>query len=341
MKTIKLIERGSFENLAILEEQPPVPGYKQVLVRMDAFSLNWKDILTIQGGAGVGDDLALPFVPLSDGAGEIIAIGDGVESLAPGDRVSPLFFQEWMSGPITAGVTESALGGARYGGVLSEYRTFHECGVTLYPAHLDAVQAATLPCAGVTAWSALNLQPMRPGDVVLIQGTGGVSSHALQFAVAMGATTILLSSSDSKLARAKELGATHTINYRTNSEWSDRVLKITDGIGADLVLDVGGAATLQHSIRAVKVGGTIAVIGVLTGVTKDLMVPDLMFKAIRLQGISIGNRDDYANMRDFMEIHNIQPVVDREFAWQDTGDALRYLQSGQHFGKVVIKRETG
>jgi NADPH:quinone reductase-like Zn-dependent oxidoreductase len=336
MRTVQVTERGSLDNLVVVEQEKPTPGDNDVLVKLEAASLNWKDTLMVIGGFGVGDDLELPFVPVSDAAGEVVAVGNNVSQVQVGDKVNPLFYQEWQSGPFNADVAGSALGGGKYPGVLTEYVCLNEKGVAKYPRHLSAIQASTLPCAGVTAWSALSQAQVSAGDVVLLQGTGGVSTHALNFAKALGAEVIITSSSDKKLEKAKAMGADHVINYQTHPEWAAQALELTAGRGVDVVLDVGGAATLQQSIQAVKVGGTIAVVGVLSGIMKDLVIPELMFKAIRLQGISIGSRDHYQDMVRAMELHKIVPEVDKVFPLEQSAEALKYLQSASHLGKVVI-----
>ena len=339
MRTVQLKARGSLDHLEIVERSVPIPGDQEVIIKMQAASLNWKDILMIIGGFGVGDDIKLPFVPLSDGAGEVMQIGKNVSRVQLGDNVNPLFFQEWLAGQFTADAANSSLAGGRYEGILSEYVCLNENGVAKYPQHLTAIQAATLPCAGVTAWSALSQAGVKAGDVVVLQGTGGVSTQALKFAKAFGAEVIMTSSSNAKLERVKTMGADHLINYRDKPDWASEVTELTGGRGADIVLDVGGAETLQQSIHAVKVGGIIAVVGVLSGTVKDLVIPELMFKAIRLQGISVGSRKHYQDMVRAMELHDILPEVDKVFPMEQTSTALTYLQLANHVGKVVIDIE--
>ncbi|MEM9904612.1 MAG: NAD(P)-dependent alcohol dehydrogenase [Cyanobacteria bacterium P01_D01_bin.44] len=336
MRTVQVEMRGAFDNLKIVDQPIPIPNDYEVLIKLQAASLNWKDMLMIMGGFGVGDDLELPFIPLSDGAGEVVSVGKQVTCVQPGDKVNPLFYQEWFSGQFTAEVAKSSLAGERYGGILSEYVCLNENGVTKYPKHLTAVQAATLPCTGVTAWSALSQTGVKSGDVVLLQGTGGISTQALKFAKAAGAKVIITSSSHTKLERIKAMGADHLINYRDTPDWASEAVKLTGGRGVDIVLDVGGAATLQQSINSVKVGGVIAIVGVLSGVMKDLVISELMFKSIRLQGISIGSREHYQDMVRAMELHSILPEVDKVFPMEQTSAALAYLQSASHVGKIVI-----
>lgn len=336
MRTVQVKARGSFDNLEIVEQPIPTPGDYEVSIKMHAASLNWKDMLMIIGGFGIGDDLELPFVPLSDGAGEVVSVGKQVTRVKPGDKVNPLFYQEWFSGPLTAEGASSSLAGGRYNGILSEYVCLNENGIEKYPKHLTPAQAATLPCTGVTAWSALSQAGAKAGDVILLQGTGGIATQALKLAKAADAEVIMTSSSHEKLERAKAMGADHLINYRDTPDWASEAIKITQGRGVDIVVDVGGAETLQQSINSVKIGGVIAIVGVLSGVMKDLVISDLMFKAIRLQGISIGSREHYQEMVSFMKRYGIVPEVDTIFPMEETSAALAYLQSAKHIGKVVI-----
>ncbi len=338
MQAIQLQQRGSAEYLRLADVFKPQPGPREVLVEMQAVSLNWKDILMVKGGFGIGDALSLPLVPFSDGAGVVVEVGADVDGSRVGDRVCPLFFQEWSAGPVNAGALASGLAAERYPGVASQYVRLPADGVAPYPAHLSPAEASTLPCAGVTAWNALVAQGnVKAGDVVVLQGTGGVASHALAFAKALGARTIVLSSSDDKLARARESGADEAINYRTTPQWASSVLELTQGRGADIIVDVGGAATLPQSIEAVRVGGFIAVVGVVGGLSMELQVPALMFKAIRLQGVAVGSREHFTAMCRAMEANRIRPAVDRIFAMSEASEAVAYLESAQHVGKVVLE----
>lgn len=318
--------------------QPPYrePGAYEVRVRMRAVSLNYRDLMVAQGNylAISGE----PVVPTSDGAGEVIAIGSAVSRFQVGDRVVTSFFPNWIDGEPTPAKTTGSLG-AVADGVLGEEIVLHEDALVAMPAHLDFVEAATLPCAAVTAWNTLFVAgALKPGQSVLLLGTGGVSIWALQLAKAAGLRAIVTSSSDAKLERARELGADATINYRTDPEWQQEVLRLTDGRGVDLVVEVGGQGTLPRSLAAVKHGGTIAVIGGVSGFgASDVAAIDLIAGAKRLVGILVGSRAMAEDLYRFVEVTGIRPVVDRVFAFTQAREAYQYLADGQHFGKVVIR----
>lgn len=334
MRAWEIISDGGVDALAMNERPAPLPGPGQVAVKVSASSVNYRDLATIEDP--VSRKLPFPTVPNSDAAGEIIAIGDGVDNVAIGDVVASCFFQEWTAGPITAAAMASALGGARPG-VLAEHVVLNADGVVPVPAHLSAPEAATLPCAALTAWHALTEpRPVRPGETVLLLGTGGVSVFAQQFCNIMGAKTIATSSSDAKLERMRALGAAETINYRTTPEWDARVVDLTDGIGVDRVVEVGGPGTLQRSINAVRVGGNIALIGVLTGVDGTVGPTGLMRKSITLRGIYVGSRQMFMDMNRAIAAHQIKPMIDEQFAFADARNAYHRMRSGQHFGKLVI-----
>jgi NADPH:quinone reductase-like Zn-dependent oxidoreductase len=273
-------------------------------------------------------------VPLSDGAGEVIAVGEGVTRVKPGDRVMGIFMQNWVAGEPNLDHARAALGGT-IDGMLAEAVVLHEDGLVPIPEYLSYEEGATLPCAGVTAWQALVTQGrMKAGDTVLVLGTGGVSIFALQFAVAAGAHVMATSSSDAKLERARQLGAADLINYRTTPEWDKRVLELTDGIGVDHVVEVGGPGTLEKSLNAVRVGGTVSLIGTLTSGTVNPMM--ILRKSIRLQGIYVGSREMFEAMNRAMTVRQIRPVIDRVFSFDQTREAFKYTQSAAHFGKIVI-----
>lgn len=312
----------------------PAPGPGQVLVRMKAASLNYRDLLTVQGGYGSKQMKEL--IPLSDGAGTVEAVGSGVTRFKVGDRVTANFFQGWLAGEPSAEKFATALGGM-IDGTLCEYRALPEEGLVATPPHLDDAEAATLTCAGLTAWSAVVTQGrVQPGDTVLIQGTGGVSLFALQFAKMAGARVILTSSSDEKLERGRALGADETINYKTTPEWGKAARRLTDGKGCDHIVEVGGAGTLNQSIRAVRVGGTISMIGVLAGPSSDLTIPLVVMTNIRLQGVTVGSREQMEAMCRGIAQAKMKPVVDRVFPFEQAKDAFAYMSSGRHFGKVAI-----
>ncbi|MEW6737736.1 MAG: NAD(P)-dependent alcohol dehydrogenase, partial [Acidobacteriota bacterium] len=274
--------------------------------------------------------------PLSDGAGEIVEVGEGVTRVQIGERVATLLTPNWLAGAPDKAKLLASLG-ATMDGVLAEYILLSEQSLVRVPSHLSDEEAATLPCAALTAWSALITQGrLKPGNTVLVQGTGGVSLFALQFAKMAGARVIITSSSDEKLARARSLGADETINYNTTPDWDKCVKELTNGIGVDHVVDVGGAGTLTPSLRAVRFGGQISLIGVLAGnSTKVNLVPILM-QNIRIQGVTIGNREMFEEMNNAIALHRLKPVVDRVFAFDDAREAFLYMASGAHFGKVCI-----
>lgn len=308
----------------------PMAG--EVLLKVHASSLNYRDLATILNPAARA--LAYPRIPNSDCAGEIVAVGADVSRVAVGDRVAGCFFQDWIDGGISAPAMASALGGA-IDGVLAEYALLTEQGVVHVPEHLSFAQAACLPCAGVTAWNCLmHAGQVEAGSTVLLLGTGGVSIIALQLAVAHGARVIITSSDDDKLARASALGAEHTVNYRTTSDWDSAVLELTDGRGVDFALEVGGGGTLPRTLNAVRVGGRIALIGVLT--QGEIDPTTIMRKSICLQGVYVGSRRMFEDMNRFIAAHEITPVIDRQFTFAAAREAFHHLQAASHFGKLVV-----
>lgn len=334
MKSFEIQEFG-IENLALVERERPRPGAREVLVRMTAASLNYRDYMVAQGV--YNPRMRRPLAPLSDGAGVVEEIGSGVTRFKQGERVTACFMQKWIEGPPTREKGASALGGA-IDGVLREFAVFSEEGLVHVPEPLSDEEAATLPCAAVTAWHALfEHTPMAPGETVLIQGTGGVSVFALQFAAAAGLRTIVTSSSDQKLERARQLGASETINYKTNPNWEEQARKLTGGRGVDHVIEVGGSGTLGRSLKAVRMQGAVSVIGVLSGAEPSVSPREILMNSVRVQGIYVGSRLMFERMNRAIEFHKIKPVVDRVFAWTELPDALRYMESQQHFGKICLK----
>jgi NADPH:quinone reductase-like Zn-dependent oxidoreductase len=322
--------------LALTRVEAPVraPGAGEVLVRVRATALNRRDVMILKGQYPTSDRATL--VPLSDGAGEVAAVGSGVTRFKVGDRVAATFFQEWTDGRFGAQAGASALGGA-VDGMLAEYVTLAEGGFVALPAHLSFEEGATLPCAGLTAWSGLVTHGrMRAGDWVLLQGTGGVSVFGLQFAQAMGARPIVTSSSDSKLERAKSLGAAAGINYRTTPEW-EKALRAVTPAGVDQVLEVGGQGTLAKSLASLAFSGHIAIIGGLSGFGGDLPGLQVLGRGARVTGIMVGSRAEFEAMNAFVAQHGIRPVIDRVFAFAEAQAAFDYMDSGSHFGKVVIR----
>jgi NADPH:quinone reductase-like Zn-dependent oxidoreductase len=327
--------QGTFgiDSLILVDKPDPKPGPLQVLIRLKAWSLNYRDLMVVKGQ--YNPKLRLPFTPLSDGAGEVTAVGDGVTRVKIGDRVAGCFMPRWHDGPLTEAKAKSSLGGGQEG-MLAEHVVLHEDGVVKVPGHLTDAEAATLPCAALTAWNALIASGgLRAGDTVLVQGTGGVSLFALQFAKAAGARVIATSSSGAKLERALELGASDGINYKDTPDWEDKVRELTGGAGVDHVVEVGGAGTLGKSFKAVRSGGVISLIGVLTGVGQVNPLPILM-KNIRVQGIYVGSRAMFEDMNRAIALHQLRPVVDRTFKFDEVGAALRHMESAAHFGKICI-----
>lgn len=334
MRAYYLPKAGAIEDLTLTALETPRPARRQVLVRMRAASLNYRDLLVATGRYGKAE-VRPGLVPLSDGAGEVAAVGPDVTRVKEGDRVAGIFMQGWIAGPPDESYRATALGGS-IDGVLAEYVLFEEEGLVHLPEHLSFEEGACLPCAGVTAWNALTaLRPVGPEQTVLLLGTGGVSIFALQFAHAAGARVIVTSSSDEKLARAKELGAAEGVNYRTHPDWEKEVWALTGKRGVDHVVEVGGAGTLPKSIAATRVGGAVHLIGVLTGGQIDPL--PVMQKAIDLRGVFVGSREMFEAMNRAVAFHRIQPVIDRVFPFEEAQAAYRHLESQAHLGKVVIR----
>lgn len=325
------LQRGAgIGRLRATTRSVPALGDRDVLVRMQAVSLNARDLNNAASGSGV-------LVPGSDGAGVVEAVGAGVTRWRVGDRVAASFYPRWIDGPPTDDRTVGSLGGGA-DGVLAEAIVAHEDALFAIPAHLEAIEAATLPTAALTAWHALfETTPLRPGDTVLLLGTGGVSTWALTFAHAAGLRTILTSSDDAKLETARTLGADGTINYRTHPDWDRDVQRLTGGRGADLVVDVGGEGTLATSIRAARAGGTVAMVGGVSGGFGATLEPfALIGGAKRLAGVLVGSRTMAEAMVRFIETRGLRPAMDRVFRFDDAPEAFAYLASGRHFGKVTI-----
>ena len=330
--------QGGFglDQLKLVDREEPTAGPGQVVVRMRAASLNYRDLMVVRGQ--YNPRMPLPRVPLSDGAGEVVEVGPGVVDWKPGDRVAGCFFQDWTAGPLSDRAAKSALGGA-IDGVAAELVAFRAEGLVRAPSHLNWEEAACLPCAAVTAWHAVVEQGIQPGQSVLTLGTGGVSLFALQFAKMAGARVIVTSGSDDKLAQAAKLGADEGINYRKLPEWDKRVRELTGGEGVDQVVELGGAGTLPLSMRAVRAGGRINLIGVLTGAAGEVNPLPAVMKGIDIQGIYVGSRAMFEAMNRALELHQTRPVIDRSFGWTDLPAALSYMESAQHFGKIVVTFE--
>lgn len=337
MKAMVLDGDWGPENIRPQERPEPEAGPGELVVAIKAVSVNPRDLVMCQGGYGrMGG--ALPLVPLCDGAGEVTALGEGVTGFAVGDLVGPTYSQTWLHG--TAGPqTFFGAHGGPLDGTAQEMLAMPANAAVKMPSHLSAAEAATLPCAAVTAWNAIAEQGcVRAGDVVLLQGTGGVSLFALQFAKMHGAEVIITSSSDEKLVRAKALGADHTINYREDADWHKAAREITGGRGVDHIVEVGGAGTLEKSIAAIRPSGTISVIGVLSGIAGEINLGRVVTQNVRLQGVTVGGRDMFERMVRAMAAHETRPVIDdARFELEALGDALLTLPKGQHFGKVVCE----
>ena len=338
MRALSVSDPWGFDQIKVVETPDPSPGAGEVLVRLRAVSLNYRDMLMVRGMYARGPaQSGGPITPFSDGCGVVEAVGPGVTRVKPGDRVASLFFQAWNAGPPTLEKLSSSLG-FPIPGVGRELAVLSQDGVSRVPDFLSDEQVATLPCAALTAWRALfedgNLPP---GDTVVLQGTGGVSIFGLQFAHAAGYRTLITSSSDEKLQRAKALGADELVNYREVPEWGNAVRDATAGRGADLIIEVGGGGTIEQSMRAIKVGGHIAIVGVVAGMGGNFNPAALIGNSARLQGLSVGSREMFEAMCRAIELHRIQPVVDKAFPWTEVAAAFTAMQAGQHFGKIVLQ----
>jgi NADPH:quinone reductase-like Zn-dependent oxidoreductase len=318
------------------ERPNPTPQGTEILVRIKAASLNYRDLM-IARGHYMGGPVAANIVPLSDGAGEIVAVGSAVKRFGVGTRVAGTFFRGWIDGSPPRGPLV-ALGAPPADGMLADYALLDQQDAVALPAHLSYEAAATLPCAGVTAWRALtDIGRIVPGDTVLLIGTGGVSMFALQFARLAGARVLVVSSSDAKLERARKLGADVCINYKTTPDWEGEVLRLTDGRGVDCVVEVGGAGTLSRSMASLTVGGRIALIGVLTGPVAAGSPYALLGKQASVHGVFVGSRGHFERMMNAVELHKLEPIVDRVFEFDDAPAAYHHLESAKHFGKVVVR----
>ncbi len=326
----------SLDGLRLGDRSKPTPAPRQILVRMQAASLNYRDLMVATGQYGGGPGSANT-IALSDGVGEVISVGSEVGRFRVGDRVAGTFFRQWIDGP-AKNIPLVALGASPTDGLLAEFSVFDEQDAVAVPTHLSAEAAATLPCAGVTAWRALvDFGRVAPGETVLLIGTGGVSIFALQFARIAGARAFIISSSDEKLARARALGAEAGINYRTTPDWEKEVMRLTNGAGVDHVIEVGGAGTLGRSMGCLAVGGRIALIGVLTGNSSQVSPYPLLRKQASVQGVFVGSRGHFERMNAAIAVNRLEPVVDRVFSFDQAPEAYRYLSSGAHFGKVVVR----
>ena len=338
MRALNVAPPWGLDAVKVVGLPEPRPGPGEVLVRIKAASLNYRDLLMINGMYGRGAaSTADVITPFSDGCGYVEAIGPGVTRFKVGDRVSTLFFQNWVSGSPSPETFTSALG-FPIPGAGAELQVFSQEGLSKVPDFLTDQQVATLPCAALTAWRGLfHDARLEPGDAVVLQGTGGVSIFGLQFARAAGYRTVITSSSDQKLARAEALGADHLVNYRTTPMWSKAVREATGGRGADFIMEVGGAGTIRESMKAVRLGGHIAVIGVLASGGEPFNPASLIGNSARLQGVSVGSRNMFESMCRAIDLHRIEPVVDKVFPFTEARAAFAAMAGGEHFGKIVLE----
>src|ERR1035437_1157863 len=320
------------DSLEFVERPTPRPGPGEVLVRVRAISFNYRDLLMVKGL--YSPKLGLPRIPCSDGAGEVSAVGEGVTLWQPGDRVAGIFMQNWLDGPLTPAKAKGALGG-NIDGMLAEYAVLKETGLVRLPGHLSFEEAATLPCAAVTAWNALAAGGLKPGSTVLIQGPGGVSIFALQLARLMGARVLGISGSYEKLERAFSLGLNAGLNYREHPEWDRWALTETGGEGVDLVVEVGGVGTLPRSLRAIRMGGVIAQVGVLSAPAEPLPLPAILHKQARIQGIYVGSRKHFEELNKAIALAELRPIGEN-FPWSQARAALARMEEASHFGKLVL-----
>ena len=334
MRALVLENDFGIDNLKLKERDVPKAGPGQVVLKMKAGSLNFRDLATVSYG---GNPQLLPFVPLSDGCGEVVEVGEGVTRLQKGDRVAPSFFQGWQSGgPVAENLGPTALG-SPIDGCAQEYMVLSAEGMSKAPSNLSDEEVACLPCAGLTAWRALVVEgSLKAGDTVLVLGTGGVSIFALQFAKAMGARVIVTSSSDEKIERAKKLGADDAINYKEKPDWEMEARRLTGGRGVDHIVEVGGADTFPRSSAAARVGGHIAVIGILSGLTRDVNVAAIFSQNLKISGITVGSRTHFEEMSRAVVQNDIHPVIDKRFPLAQAQEAFRLMQSASHFGKIVL-----
>jgi len=335
MKAFTTLGDG-IDGLKLNELPVPEPKAGEILVKMTAASLNYRDLLVINGVESWKP--ISPRIPISDGVGEVVSVGDSVSRWKVGDRVAGLFLPKWLDGTLTAEKYVSPLGGAAADGVLAEYVVFYEQAVVKAPDNLSDAETATLPVAALTAWHAVaRRSQVQKGETVLIQGTGGVSLFALQFVHALGAQPLVISSSDEKLERAKTMGASATINYKKFPAWEEQIIELTGGKGVDHVIETVGGENLNRSLNAIKLSGTISFIGLIAGLSAPINTYQFVTKNVQIHGIETGSREMFEEMNRFIERHDLKPVIDKTFAFDEIREALRYLESGTHFGKVTIE----
>ena len=338
MRVFQIEGEWGLDNLKVGVRPDPKPGPGQVLLRMRASSINYRDPIVPERayGSQSGD---LPLIPVSDGVGDVIEIGAGVTRVSVGDRACPAYFQRWISGEPNANRLTQSLGGP-LDGTMAQYMCLSEEGVVKVPTYLTNLEASTLPCAALTAWSALvECGHLKPGEQLLIQGSGGVALFALQFAKMLGARVTVISSSDAKIERLKAMGADATINYRETPEWGKAARALTEGRGFDHILEVGGEKTLPQSLRCIRPGGTLSMIGILSGGAMSTSLGLIITRQVKLQGITVGHRDGLEDMINAMALHQIRPVVDKVFDFEDLKASFDYLKTGAQFGKICINHD--
>ncbi|VEP18293.1 conserved hypothetical protein [Hyella patelloides LEGE 07179] len=336
MKTIQLVDNFSLNNLKIVEQLKPQPTEKQVLVKIEAVSLNYVDLLVIKGL--LNPNLSLPYIPVCDGAGIVERVGEEVTAFKPGDKVSTTFIPDWINGKPTTRTTDyqTRQGLGNISGQLSQYKCFSANQLISLPSNLTTIEASTLPIAGLTAWNALSYSNLKANDTVLLQGTGGVSIFALQFAKALGAKVIITSSSDEKLEKAQKLGADIVINYKNDRDWETTVRNMTQGYGADIVIETVGGSNIRRSLKALRMGGHISVVGLLDGFESNIDVLSLLHQQATIRGLEVGGTHQFEAMNREIESLDIHPIIDRIFPVEQTQEAFEYLKRGLHLGKVVI-----
>ncbi|GAB1195161.1 hypothetical protein APSETT444_004415 [Aspergillus pseudonomiae] len=335
MKAVRIITAGSKASAEIRDEPLPTPGRHEVLIRVHAASLNYRDTALLRGEYPAATKKGV--VPVSDGAGEVVAAGKDVTRVKKGDRVTVSCFANWIGGPYNPDYRSNSVGFS-IDGMLAEYALFYEDALVPIPDYMTYTEAASLPCAAVTAWTALNkIEPLQPGQTVLIQGTGGVSLFALQFAKVFGARVLAITSSDEKAAKLKELGADAVVNYSTCPDWDREILALTDGKGVDRVLDIAGEKTIVKSAASTKITGVVVLVGFASGFGGGLPPIDILVRTLTVTGSTIGSRMDFEAMLTAMERHKIRPVVDRVYPFAEYREAYRRLETGQHVGKIVIE----
>ena len=335
MRVFQVEGEWGMDHLRLSQRPQPQAGPGQVLVRMRASSLNYRDLVVPERGYGsyTGN---LPLIPVSDGVGVVSEVGPGVHRVAPGDRVCPTFFQGWLGGEPDLDRLTQSLGGP-IDGTMTDIMCLSEQGVVKVPEYLTDTEAASLPCAALTAWRALTIESnVKVGDRVLIQGCGGVALFAVQFAKLLGAHVTVITSNEERMKRVRQLGADAAINYHAVPEWAKATREITSGRGYDLIIELGGEKTLPQSLRCIRPGGTIAMIGILSGSSMATSLGLIITRQVRLQGVTVGHRDGFEAMVRAMDQHKVKPVVDRVFDFAELKEAMAYLKSGAQFGKVCI-----